>query len=100
MNSIGGGLNFDNIGSFLKSAADPIEEAKAAKKSFDQVGSLDKVFSSPRHFAKAALHGYAGNMRAHSAYAKATRIFAPGVLPAGVALDEVAEGLDTINKTI
>lgn len=104
MNSLGGGIDFGSIGKMIKNVADPIEELQAAKDDFDKVGPLDKVFSSPRHFAKAALHGYAGNMRAHSAYGKAVSlgipVVAPGMLPAATAMHEVADGLDAVNKTI
>ena len=107
INSIDGGLSFNDFTSFVKNVGDPISEAKAAKAPYDAMRPLDKVFSSPRHFAKAALHGYAGNFRAASAYEKATtivpgmgQVLAPMVLPAAVAMDEVAEGIDMANDEI
>ena len=89
-NAIGGGLfSFDNAMSFVDKAAqmaDPISQLEKAKGDFDSVGPLDKAFSSPRHFAKAALHGYAGNWRVGSAYSKASSIAAAPVAPMGIPL--------------
>ena len=110
MHSLGGGFSFSDVTDFVQKVADLVKEMEHAKEDFDAVGPLDKAFSSPRHFAKAALHGYAGNWRAHSAYAKATaaglaivpgtQVAAAGMVPAAVGMDEIAEGLDALNDEI
>ena len=112
-NSFGGGINLDldeavDAGiEIYDKAVNPAYQLNKALDSFEEMGPLDKAFSSPRHFAKASLNGYAGNFRLWSAYGKASAmapvigpVIAVPTLGAANAMEGYAQGLDVVNKRL
>ena len=78
----------------------------------DSFNSINLHDTSARGIARNALHGYAGNLRAHAAYAQTTGLMLTpavavgaaipmaGLAATGQALRGYADGVDAVNRRI
>ena len=109
---VAGALDFKSVFHDTTELATGFNPADSAGKAMNSFNKINLHNTSMRGIAKNALHGYAGNLRAHAAYAQTTGLMlTPGVAlgaavpmaglaATGQAFRGYADGVDAVNRRI
>ena len=109
---VAGALDFKQVFSDTKTLAEGFNPADSAGKAMDSFNKINLHNTTARGIAKNALHGYAGNLRAHAAYAQTYALMMTpavalgaavpmaGFAATGQALRGYADGVDAVNRRI
>ena len=109
---VAGALDFKSIFNDTKKLATGFNPADSADKAMGSFNKINLHDTSVRGIAKNALHGYAGNLRAHAAYAQTSALMLSpavalgaavpmaGFAATGQAFRGYADGVDAVNRRI
>ena len=109
---VAGALDFKSIFDDTQELATGFNPADSAGAAMDSFNKINLHNTSARGIARNALHGYAGNLRAHAAYAQTTGLMLTpavavgaaipmaGLAATGQALRGYADGVDAVNRRI
>ena len=109
---VAGALDFKQVFSSTKTLAEGFNPADSAGRAMDSFNKINLHNTTARGIAKNALHGYAGNLRAHAAYSQMTGLALTPAIAMGSAVPMAglygaaqgfrgaADGVDAVNRRI